>query len=89
MTAALVAFASPVFAGSYVSTWDCKYSRFYGTSHCGSSWTEVADPVRDPQQERLDAIARAGRRQVGGVLQTDLPRRSIRHQARVLCAARL
>jgi hypothetical protein len=58
MTAALVAFASPVFAGSYVSTWDCKYSRFYGSSHCRLSWTDVADPVRDPQQEREDAIAR-------------------------------
>jgi hypothetical protein len=58
MTAALVASASPVFAGSSVSTWDCKYSRFYGTSHCRLSWTDVPDPVRDPQQEREDAIAR-------------------------------
>jgi len=59
MTAALVAFASPAFAASYVSTWDCKYSRFYGYSNCRSSWTRVSDQVAsDPQQERQDAIAR-------------------------------
>jgi len=58
MTAALVAFASPVFAGSWVATSDCRYSRFYGFSNCRSSWTRVSDRERDPHQERLDAIAR-------------------------------
>jgi hypothetical protein len=47
-----------VFAGSLVSTWSCKYSRFYGYSNCMTTWTRVPDPVRDLEQERLDAIAR-------------------------------
>ena len=58
MVAALVAYASPALAGSYVSTWGCKFSRFYGYSNCRSTWTEIPDPVRDLEQERLDAIAR-------------------------------
>jgi hypothetical protein len=58
MTAALIACTSPAFAGSLVSTWNCKYSRFYGYDSCRTTWTEVPDPVRDPEQERLDAIAR-------------------------------
>ena len=58
LTAALVACASPALAGGYVSTLGCKYSFFYGYTHCKSTWTEVADPVRDPEQERQDAIAR-------------------------------
>jgi hypothetical protein len=57
MSAALVACASPAFAGSYVSTSDCRYSHYYGYSSCVSTWTYVADPVRDPEQERRDAIA--------------------------------
>jgi hypothetical protein len=57
MIAALVAFASPAFAGSYVSTWGCNFSRYYGYSSCMSISTYVADPVRNPEQERLDAIA--------------------------------
>ena len=58
MIAALVACTSPAFAGSLVSTWSCKYSRFYGYSNCMTTWTRVPDPVRDLEQERLDAIAR-------------------------------
>jgi hypothetical protein len=58
MVAALVAYASPALAGSYVSTWGCKFSRFYGYSNCRSTWTEIPDPISDPEQERLDAIAR-------------------------------
>jgi hypothetical protein len=58
MVAALVAYASPALAGSYVSTWGCKFSRFYGYSNCRSTWTKIPDPVSDPEQERLDAIAR-------------------------------
>ena len=57
MTAALVAGASPALAGSLVSTSDCKYSRYY--SSCISTLTYVPDPVRNPEQERLDAIAQA------------------------------
>jgi hypothetical protein len=58
MIAALVAFASPALAGSYESTWNCRYSRYYGFSNCRSTWTQIPDPVRDVEQERLDAIAR-------------------------------
>src|ERR1700722_5119203 len=54
---ALAACASPAFAGSLVSTSDCKYSRYYGYSSCVSTLTFVPDPVRNPEQERLDAIA--------------------------------
>jgi len=57
MTAALVACASPAVAGSYVSTWGCAYSRYYGYSSCVSTRTYVPDPVRNPEQERLDAVA--------------------------------
>ncbi len=56
--AVLVGCASPALAGGYVSTLNCKYSRYYGYSQCRTTWTEVPDPVRDPEQERQDAIAR-------------------------------
>jgi hypothetical protein len=58
MIAAFVVVASPVSAGSLVATGNCRYSHFYGYSHCTTTWTEIADPVRDPEQERLDQIAR-------------------------------
>jgi hypothetical protein len=58
MIAALVAFASPALAGSSVSTWGCRYSRYYGYSNCRSTWTDIPDPVRDPERERQDAAAR-------------------------------
>ncbi len=58
MTVALVACASPAFAGSYVSTWSCKHSRFYGYNNCRETFIEIPDAVRDPEQERLDAAAR-------------------------------
>ena len=54
---ALVVLASPAFADSEVTTWGCKYSRFYGYTHCGSTWTKIPDPVRDPEQEKPDAAA--------------------------------
>ena len=58
MTAAFVAGVSPALAASQVSGSSCKYSRYYGYSHCTTKWTDIADPVRDPEQERQDAIAR-------------------------------
>jgi hypothetical protein len=58
MIAALVACASPALADSYVSTWGCKYSRYYGYRNCRSTSTKIPDPVRDVEQERLDAAAR-------------------------------
>jgi hypothetical protein len=57
MTAALVACASPALAGGWTSTWSCRFSGHYGYSNCRTTWTRVPDPVRDPEQERLDAIA--------------------------------
>ena len=57
MTAALLACASPAFAGGWVSTWSCRFSGHYGFSNCRTTWTRVPDPVHDPEQERLDAIA--------------------------------
>jgi len=58
MLAAFVAVASPASAGSEVSSWNCRFSYFYGYSNCTRTWTEIPDPVRDPEQERLDKIAR-------------------------------
>ena len=56
--AVLVAFASPAEAYSSVTTWGCKYSGYYGYSNCRRTYTELPDPVRDPEQERQDALAR-------------------------------
>jgi hypothetical protein len=56
LMAALVAYASPALAGSFVSTWSCRYSRYYGYSNCRTTSTKIPDPVRDLEQERLDAI---------------------------------
>jgi hypothetical protein len=58
MVSALVAFASPALAGSSVATWNCKYSRYYGSSSCKTVWTDIPDRVRDLEQERQDEIAR-------------------------------
>jgi hypothetical protein len=57
IVAALVVLSSPAFAESEVTTWGCRYSRFYGYTHCGSTWTKIPDPVRDPEQEKRDAEA--------------------------------
>ena len=57
MIAALVACGSPALAETMVSTSHCKYSRYYGYSNCRETWTKLPDPVRNPEQERLDAIA--------------------------------
>ena len=57
LAAALLACASPALAGNFVSTWSCKYSRFYAYDNCRTIWTHIPDPIRDPEQERLDAIA--------------------------------
>jgi hypothetical protein len=57
MTVALVACASPTLAGSLVETSNCKYSRYYGYTNCRTTWTKIPAPVRNPEQERLDAIA--------------------------------
>ena len=58
MIGMLVAFATPVLAGTSIETSKCKWSRYYGYNNCTRSWTDLADPVRDPEQERQDAIAR-------------------------------
>lgn len=55
--AALVAFAAPALAETLVATSHCKYSRYYGYDNCRTTWTKLPAPVRDPEQERLDAIA--------------------------------
>ena len=57
MTAALIACASPVLADTMVETTNCKYSRYYGYNNCRTTWTRIPTPVRNPEQERLDAIA--------------------------------
>lgn len=57
ITAAFIACASPAFAGSFAATSSCRYSRYYGYSNCSLTLRELADPVRNPEQERLDAIA--------------------------------
>ena len=36
---------------------NCKYSRYYGYNNCRTTWTQIPTPVRNPEQERLDAIA--------------------------------
>ncbi len=58
MMAAFAAFASPASAGSWVATDNCRFSGYYGYDQCRTVWTEIPDPVRDPEQERLDKIAR-------------------------------
>ena len=55
--AALVACASPALAETLVATSHCKYSRYYGYDNCRTTWTKLPAPVRNPEQERLDAIA--------------------------------
>ena len=57
LTAALVACATPALAESSVLTSNCKYSRYYGYNNCRETWTKIPDPVRNPEQEKLDAIA--------------------------------
>ena len=57
ITAAFAACVSPALAGTWVETSNCKYSRYYGYSNCVRTSREVADPVRNPEQERLDAAA--------------------------------
>jgi hypothetical protein len=59
LAAVLVACASPAPANTLVSTWSCKYSHYYGYNNCRTTWTHIPDPIRDPEQERLDAIALA------------------------------
>lgn len=55
---ALALSASPAAAGQLVGNWGCKFSGYYGYSNCRTTWTEISDPVNDPEQERLDRIAR-------------------------------
>ncbi|MFH1343198.1 MAG: hypothetical protein ABIL01_18630 [Pseudomonadota bacterium] len=57
MAIALIACASPAPAETLVATSHCKYSRYYGYDNCRTTWTKLPAPVRDPEQERLDAIA--------------------------------
>ena len=58
LAVALVAWASPSLAGTYVQTGGCKFSGYYGYVNCRTTWSEIPDPVRDPEQERLDAAER-------------------------------
>jgi hypothetical protein len=58
MITALVACASPALADQLVASTNCKYSRSYGYNSCRTTWTKVPDPVRNPEQERQDAVAR-------------------------------
>ena len=57
ITAVLVACTSSALAESLVSTSHCKFSRYYGYDSCRTTWTRISSPVRNPEQERLDAIA--------------------------------
>lgn len=82
---ALAACASPAFAGSLVSTSDCKYSHYYGYSHCVSTLTYVPDPVRNPEQERLDAIAEQKQDEKWDAFCKPTQGRSIRYSPRLLC----
>lgn len=59
LAAALVVWASPSLAGTYMRASSCKFSGSYGYSNCLTTWTHLPDPVRDPEQDRRDAIARA------------------------------
>ena len=54
---ALVACATPALAETMVETTNCRYSRYYGYNSCRTIWTRIPAPVRNPEQERLDAIA--------------------------------
>jgi hypothetical protein len=58
MTVALIACASPALADSLVESSNCRHSWYYGYGHCTTTWTKFPDPVRDIEQERLDAAAR-------------------------------
>jgi hypothetical protein len=58
MLAALAALASPAAAEEFVRTSHCDFSGLYGYSNCTTTWREIAEPVRDLRQERLDEIAR-------------------------------
>lgn len=63
LAVAVIAWASPSLAGSFVHTRNCSFSAYYGYSSCRMTWTYIPDPVRDPEQERLDAIAREKERE--------------------------
>ena len=58
MVTALVACASPALANSLVASSTLQIFAHYGYDNCRTTWTKIPDPVRDPEQERLDAIAR-------------------------------
>jgi hypothetical protein len=57
VAAALVVLASPAFADGFVAS-SCNFSGYFGYSNCRTIWREIAEPVRDLKQERLDEIAR-------------------------------
>lgn len=56
--AALVAWAPPALADTYVESTSCRGSWYYGDSNCRTTYTKIPAPVRNPEQERLDAIER-------------------------------
>jgi hypothetical protein len=58
MVVALIAYASPAIAGSWVTTSDCRSSRHYGYISCQSLSAYISDPARDIAQEQRDAAER-------------------------------
>jgi hypothetical protein len=55
---ALTACATPTIAGSWVTTSNCQYSPYYGSSSCQRITTYVSNPARDIEQQQRDAIDR-------------------------------
>ena len=58
VSAALLVLASPAFADGFVATSNCNFSGYFGYSNCRTVWRDIAEPVRDLKQEKLDEIAR-------------------------------
>jgi hypothetical protein len=56
--AVFIVSASPLFAGSLVTTSSCTSSRYYGHHSCLTTKTYVSDPIPDYAQQRRDAIDR-------------------------------
>ena len=57
IAAALIAWASPAPADTLIESSNCKFSGYYGYRNCRTTWTRIPAPVRNPEQERLDALA--------------------------------
>lgn len=55
--AALAAWAPPALADTLVETTSCRHSWYYGDGNCRRTITRIPAPVRNIEQEKLDAIA--------------------------------